>query len=479
MRTVNTNAAENKRAAENFQSILNDLKRRPEDAAADLDLDLSDVLSILAGKTAVTQEIVEKATQVWPVSNRDFYLLRDDAPQAVRVMRAAESAASSRTMKRAGEDYYEYRDTAMSSVAAFRPEWIRELCVVDDNDADNASVQWNNGHFLHQFTYFIGPVNFYFKDSNGTKSVAVMNTGDSMYIAPYVPHTFTTRRNSAGENGLILALTYGNKLTGDAQQELSLLGRDEASSIILNFDTADRATGELIRFHREALTMPISELAVRLQQPLEVLEAIERGETRPDANLLETIARELNVSIRDLLASGAGADRVQVQLAAEARRWSATSDDGAAAYDITELCGALQLPFSKALELEVKVSEDDESVPLQAGLHQFIYNIGMSAVKICWTANSTRYSDVVDPGDSLYMKPGVEHAFSGVSGRLLVLRIGGRVGGDTLHELSTVGRGYLPRILGESMQWFDPKGRSDIDTEYTSDTAATVSTASR
>ncbi len=91
-------------------------------------------------------------------------------------------------MERAGKPYYEYRDTAMSQIAPFRPEWIVELCRVDNNDSNNSNIQWNNGHFMHQFTYFIGEVNFYFMDTNGEKNVAVMNTGDSMYITPFVPH---------------------------------------------------------------------------------------------------------------------------------------------------------------------------------------------------------------------------------------------------------------------------------------------------
>ena len=75
---------------------------------------------------------------------------------------------------------------------------------------------------MHQFTYFIGEVNFYYLDDEGRKKVAIMKTGDSMYITPFVPHTFTTR-NNAQKNGLILALTYGEKLTGEVKQELSVL----------------------------------------------------------------------------------------------------------------------------------------------------------------------------------------------------------------------------------------------------------------
>ena len=134
-------------------------------------------------------------------------------------MSAEESKLSSRIMHRAGKPYYEYRDTVMSCIAPFRPEWIMELCQVNDNNPENPNAKWNNGHFMHQFTYFIGDVNFYYLDSHNRKQIAVMKTGDSMYISPFVPHTFASRSNQG--NGLILALTYGNKLTGDVKQELS------------------------------------------------------------------------------------------------------------------------------------------------------------------------------------------------------------------------------------------------------------------
>jgi hypothetical protein len=147
-------------------------------------------------------------------------------------MRSEESKKSSRIMNRSGNPYYEYRDTVMSTVDPFRPEWILDLCIVDDNEATNSKVQWNNGHFMHQFTYFIGEVNLYYNDSNGKKKVAIMNAGDSMYITPFTPYSFTTRKG-AKEHGLILALTYGEKIAGDPQRELSVVGRNNVKRVFL------------------------------------------------------------------------------------------------------------------------------------------------------------------------------------------------------------------------------------------------------
>src|SRR3989338_699847 len=159
-----------------FQGLLNDLKRRPEDAAKELGVSLDEIQKIVWGEKTISLDIVERALKVWPLSKRDFFTIQDDCSLGVKIMRAEDSKKSARVMDRAGFPYYEYRDTAMSSVSLFRPEWIEELHVASDNSSDNTCVQWNNGHFMHQFTYFIGAVNYYYKDEEGKKHIFIADT---------------------------------------------------------------------------------------------------------------------------------------------------------------------------------------------------------------------------------------------------------------------------------------------------------------
>lgn len=450
------------RMASNFRTILNDLKRRPEDAARDLGVAREQIDRCLSGDLAIPMDLVEKAVAVWPVSPRDFFLLEDDCPTGVKIMRSAASEASARVMARGGNDYYEYRDTAMSSVAAFRPEWILELCVVEDNDPENPKVQWNNGHFLHQFTYFVGPVNFYYRDVDGSKKVALMNTGDSMYISPFVPHTFTTRANANGDVGLILALTYANRLGGETQQELGLLGREEAEHLVIQFDSPRVASGSLINFHRETLSMPLEQLAENLGESPESLRAIENGQLDVDIDLLTEIAQELNVSPRELLAGGAGEATTRIKTHDNCRNWTIPHDAQIPVYRVVELCGSEKLPFSRALEFSVSAGSREDPCWLQVGLHQYAFNLGDSNVTILWWSADQLFEESIQPGDSFYMKPGTRHAFLGEGGKLLILRIAGRLGGDVLQELATIGPEHLDRVLAESKQWFDPKGRQDV-----------------
>ena len=57
----------------NFLGILNDIKRRPEDAAKELDVSSELIFSIIEGRLDLPIELVDKATKIWPVNKRDFF----------------------------------------------------------------------------------------------------------------------------------------------------------------------------------------------------------------------------------------------------------------------------------------------------------------------------------------------------------------------------------------------------------------------
>lgn len=445
---------EKKRIGNNFLGILNDLKRRPEDAAKELDISLDHVNGIIEGKNELTSEIITKAIKVWPVNARDFHIMYDDCTTGVKIMRKEESEKSSRIMNRAGKPYYEYRDTAMSSVGPFRPEWIEELCIVEDNDLNNPDVQWNNGHFMHQFTYFIGNVNFYYIGQDGEKKIAIMNTGDSNYITPFTPHSFATRKG-AKTNGLILALTYGNNLTGDIQQELSVLGIESGSEFATDFSTKEKATQSLLKIHIENATIDIEELSKRTGIHVERLDSFLIKGTIPTASEFVEIAKSLNINVRDLLPPDKITEKVIVHYHRNARCWEYPKSK---AYRITELASTSILPFSKAIEIDV-LKENDNNFDLKVGLHQYGYNVGNSEFKLSWKINDSIHSEIIRPNDSFYIKPFVLHSFRG-KGRALILRIGGKVSGDPQRELSIIGKKNTHRAINETIQWFDTKGKN-------------------
>jgi methylphosphonate synthase len=445
---------ENKRIGSNFLGILNDIKRRPSDAAKELEISNEEIQNIINGQIRLSSEIISKATKIWPVNARDFYVMHDDCPNGLKIMRCEDSVKSSRIMHRAGKPYYEYRDTAMSSVGPFRPEWIEQLCIVDDNEPNNRQVQWNNGHFMHQFTYFIGAVNFYYIDENGEKKVAIMNTGDSNYITPFIPHSFATRKG-AGKNGLILALTYGNNLSGDSQHELSSMGKKLAKEFALDFSSKETAGSSLIKFHRNNSSLTLLELSERTNLRIEKLKDFENGKI-PTYSEYAILAECLNVNVRDLLSYDKISNEVVVQLHKNTKKWFYPED--IKNYELVELANSNSLPYSKALEINV-LNENDKTLDLKIGLHQYGYNIGETDVSISYESDDGLKTDIIKPGDSFYLKPFVEHNFRGKA-KLLVLRISGRITGEPQRELSLMGKKKITRIVNESLQWFDSKGKN-------------------
>ena len=443
------------KSGQNFLGILNDIKRRPEDASKELGITLDEINAIISGKKVISQEIIEKAVKIWPVNARDFYIIQDDCPTGVKIMTTEKSKKSSRIMERAGKPYYEYRDTAMSTIAPFRPEWILELCYVDDNSTSNQAVQWNNGHFMHQFTYFIGEVNFYYRNPNGEKKVAVMNTGDSMYITPFTPHTFTTRKG-AKQNGLILALTYGSKLTGDIQQELSALSVGLGSEFALDFSTKQNASSSLLKFHRDVANLSLDEISRRANMSKLDLEEFEKGTKIPSVSEIEKIAQAMIVNVRDLMPNDKTEDKVIVKHHNEGRKWY--YPESTKAYQFLELASSTTLPYSKAFEVKILESQSKD-LDLRAGSHQYLYNVGQTTVSFTWEFDGKQYTEKINPDDSAYVKPFVKHNFRG-HGKILILRIGGKITGDSQRELSFVGKENAKRAIAETMQWFDPKGKN-------------------
>ncbi len=450
-------APKNIRIGQNFLSILNDIKRRPVDAAKELGISENEINEIIQGRKELTFDIVQRAVEIWPLNIRDFYLIEDDAPIGTKIMRSETSTTSKRIMNRAGKPYYEYRDTAMSRVALFRPEWIEELCYVNDNDPENPNAKWNDGHFMHQFTYFIGDVNYYYKGPDGEKKIAVTHTGDSVYGTPFRPHTFTTR-DEAIKNGLILALTYGNKLAADTQQELAAIGGELGIQFHLDFTSREKAFSSLLKFYIDASSLSIVELSNRTQLPLKLIEKYLTVDTQlPEIEEIKKFADALNVQTRDLLPPDTIEEKVLIRNYNDAPRWF--YPDSTKIYELVELVNSKNLPDSKALELTIHSSEiDDDTLDLKMGLHQYIYNVGNTTMSFSWKFDGKLYNESINPGDSIYIKPFIPHNFR-KQGKLLILRIGSRITGDAQREFSNLEKSDAQRAIQETQMWFDPKGK--------------------
>ena len=103
-----------------------------------------------------------------------------------------------------------------------------------------------------------------------------------------------------------------------------------------------------------------------------------------------------------------------------------------------------------------------EELDLIVGLHQYIYNVGENTVHLNWKINNESHLEELKPGDSAYIKPNVPHNFRS-NGKLMVLRIAGRIAGDAQRELSSLDKNDAHRAISEVSMWFDPLEKTSIE----------------
>ena len=427
-----------------FRKILNDLKRRTEDAARELNISNEEINKILNGEVNPDFNLLKKATEIWPINISDFFGIEDDTKNDYKIFTKKESDKTIRIMDRKNKPYYKYKDTVMSKISPFRPEWIEELVVVNDSNPENPDVIFNNGHFLHQFTYFVGPVNFYYIDQNGKKKLEEMNTGDSMYISPYTPHSFTTRKNKENKLGLILALTYTDKIDNDVLNELSVIGNELAKKYLSNHNNQVDGFKKNLQYYLNlsSLTEGNFEKINNIN-----LKKIYNTNSIPPFKDLEKIASALNINIKDLIPNKIFTP-VKIGKYEKNLEWRYPSEENYT-YKFVELTNVSQLPCSKALELTVMLKEDHESF-LEVPAHQYLYNIGETDCIL----ETEKIKQNFSPGDSIYLKPNVKHKFLRKS-KILILRIGGKIYGESLFHISSLSEKNFERLINDNKPWFN------------------------
>ena len=440
-----------------IRSEANDLKRTPEALAAELGMSAELVESVMSGNAGLeaAQNTLRAMAAAYPVSLADIWIDADDTDCGVRLMAAEDSKKSSRIFDRPNRDgdlseYYEYRDTAMSRGAPFKPEWISELRCVDDASADNPDIAFNNGHLMHQTTFFIGPVNFYW-ESDGVRKCAELDTGDSNYITPFVPHSFASR--DPQRPGLIIAVTFSG-----------LVGRALRDFIAIGADAAERAAGDLrgedafhhrLTRYRDAESMSAQDLAGRLvergMEPGRADQIVMEG-AAPNAWELETLSSILVVRPSDLMVCKMDpAEEVVIRRFRDAPV-RPFPEGNSPAYRLTELARSRQQPYMKGFEVTVL---GGAPAFFEHCLHQYVYNYGDEPVDLIWEPECTA---VLKPGDSACIRPLVRHRFDrpvgAGEGHLAVIRVPGQLTDQVLDEYATFATAGRRRVSAETKRWF-------------------------
>ncbi len=456
-----TETAFMKRMGARIRSELNDLKRTPEACARELGLDVRDVGDVLSGECdrAALDGLIDRISRHYPVDRNDLVLQRDECVDGVKIMRAGESEASRRTFDRPGRSgvrtpYYEYRDTAMTRMSPINPEWIKQLRVVDDDDPRNPDVAYNNGHFLHQLTFFLGPVNFYY-EVDGKRHCVRMNTGDSNYITPFFKHSFASR--DADATALIVAVTFGADVRR-AQRELCAMGRRGLNYRMESRSPGRRASVQLIRQHMRSEHMTeqhLRDCSAAIDPSIDVDALLdERADVSHEQ--LRGLARVLNVGVHDLMmpTCAPGDDVLVKHRSVREGYWYPNGSDRR--YRIDRLVRSAMMPRVKGFNLTVLQEEPSVDADFKHALHSYVYNYGDNAVGLHWYGERSQRSDELAPGDSLYISPFVRHTFTalrGDPGKLLAVSVGGAMNLEAQREYSRFADGN--RVVHESGQWFD------------------------
>ena len=441
-------------------SEANDLKRTRQALAEELGFPQELVDAVIDGDASVddSQNLMRAMADTYPISLSDLWLKRNDSDAGVIVMRAERSQKTSRVLERkngAGDlkPYYEYRDTAMSRLGPFKPEWIKELRIVDDADPDNPDVAYNNGHLMHQQTFFIGEVNFYWS-IGGKNCCAEMNTGDSNYISPFVPHSFASRNPEAP--GLIVAVTFGGEVRR-ALDDFSRIDSDAASELASDLRDADSAYRARLSRYLAADSMNAADLAERMvAQGINASRAAELSGGACPVSFEETraVSEGLGVRPEDLMITPlTDGGEVVVRRAGEGggRPWASGN---AVDCRLTELARTRHLPALKGFAAEV-VGDTPDAPSFRHHLFEYIYNYGSEPVLLYW--DGVRET-TLEPGDSACVLPMVGHRFGRLDGAghgsLCIVRVPGAINDASINEYAMFDLSGRRRVNAETKQWF-------------------------
>jgi len=440
------------RLASALQATLNDLKRDALTAARELDLPTGTIQRALAGEPADAERMRNRIVAKWPVSARRLTLLEDDVSDDILFWNAEAAQASSRVISRAGTPYYEYRDTAMARVSPIRPEWIRML-VVSEPDVLDPQVRWNKGHALHQLTYFLGDVNFFYEQESA-RFCRRMQVGDSALIPSFVAHTFTATTD--GRDPFIVAVTFPAALNQEVIEDLVVCHAGLLNTVDKQLRIArdDFPTPLLLHLQRASLSVPtvanLAEIDVaRLEQLITNAACMTIDE-------VQALSAALCISPSELLRDDVTCEVVKI---VQASHTISHPYPESGRYGVRQLAGSAFISGARGVEITVRaIKASDQADALWSGSHQYGFVLPGSAVDMSWGEGLAQLRTVV-PGDSFYLKPWVRHAFTktgkeSADPQILSFRCDGALGAAALQELLRAGPEGLDGHRSHKTQWY-------------------------
>ena len=256
-----------------------------------------------------------------------------------------------------------------------------------------------------------------------------MKTGDTMYISPYVPHSFTSRDN---DRNFIIALTYLDKITNDVQDNLGNLGIKNSMSTIFS----ENSNNDIIKRYTNNSFLNFEE----------IIKGYKTKNFKKNSifHFSKKLSDKLNINLRDILETE-NTKKVIISTQSKSRIWFYPTKKKRI-LQIRELASSKYSPESKSFELSVLKSNN---IKHQNHSHQYFYVLGKYLkLKI----NSKIYN--LKKNDTFYLKPFTKFSLMNNNAKILVLRVSDRISGDNLLQLSQIGKENIKRVIKESESWF-------------------------
>jgi methylphosphonate synthase len=279
-----------------------------------------------------------------------------------------------------------------------------------------------------------------------------MNTGDSCYITPFVPHSFTGRDEKAP--ALIIAVTYA----GDVRRAISEIAQMGTSAVeIMAGDLRDISCyAQRLNSSLNAESLTSGDLKEHLFGngiAADRSDGLAKGKVHPSPLELAMIAAYLNLRPMDLdVPSLQPSGEVSINYTAKTkfRTFPQGNNNG---HQIKQLARTPLQPYLKAFDIRVSSGDNGEFCH---GLHEYVYNYGERPIDVFW-GKKEAHQDILQPGDSAYFQPMTGHRFKcagGVDGSVVCVRIPGRLNNAALNEYASFPKTIRKRVAEETTRWF-------------------------
>lgn len=202
----------------------NEVKHTLEMVSSDTGITKERLKSLEAGLARPTWEELERLARQFSLSVRDLLPRESDLDRGMKFLRHPDARRFDQ--QRAGRLQYTYWERVTTCVLPnIKP--VELLLHLNRRE----EVVLNRGHFFHQYTQVLhgGPV-AYLWEWEGQVYEETFSEGDSWLIPGFIPHGFYSP--DPAQPGRILAITFGQHLTGDARQEMALLGKENLARVL-------------------------------------------------------------------------------------------------------------------------------------------------------------------------------------------------------------------------------------------------------